>query len=33
MDISAMIAGANFRGMFEERLKGFLEEVKMIKIT
>lgn len=28
MDISAMIAGANFRGMFEERLKGFLEEVK-----
>lgn len=28
VDISAMIAGANFRGMFEERLKGFLEEVK-----
>lgn len=31
MDISAMIAGANFRGMFEERLKGFLEEVKTNK--
>lgn len=28
MDISSMIAGANFRGMFEERLKGFLDEVK-----
>jgi ATP-dependent Clp protease ATP-binding subunit ClpB len=27
MDLSAMIAGANLRGMFEERLKAFLKEV------
>lgn len=31
LDISSMIAGANFKGMFESRLKGFLDEIKTAK--
>lgn len=31
LDITSMIAGANFRGMFEERMKSFLEEIKQNK--
>lgn len=31
LDITAMIAGTNFRGMFEERIKGLLDEVKKNK--
>lgn len=31
LDITAMIAGTNFRGMFEERIKGLLDEVKRNK--
>ena len=27
MDIGAMVAGAKFRGEFEDRLKAFLKEV------
>lgn len=31
LDVTAMIAGTNFRGMFEERIKGLLDEVKKNK--
>jgi len=27
MDLSAMIAGAKYRGEFEDRLKAFLKEI------
>ena len=31
LDLVSLIAGTNFRGMFEERIKGLLEEIKKAK--
>ena len=33
LDMSALVAGAKFRGEFEERLQAVLNEIKRVKVV
>ena len=33
LDMSALVAGAKFRGEFEERLQAVLNEIKRVKVA